>query len=341
MRKTGIFLLALVFTITIEAQKSTSLQNAQLFSELPDYCPTPDAFAIAPDGTLTLSCPNYADGNTPGVLMRIFKDGSYEKIGELPGIDEKRKARPVGLAYDEKGILYVCDNQGPNKSRVLAVILKNGRIEKTEVVAKGMTGPNGLRYNNGAIYVTTPQLPKYKTEKLTSGVYRFGTNERDVLINGDSNDAHLIFTTQTQNPDRQFGLDGLAFNKKGQLLVGDFGDGKIYKLILNKDGRVKKSSVFAQLPNTAGIDGMYMDFEDNVYVAGFSQNQIYKVDKKGKYKVIADYPDNDGSNGELDQPADLIVYNGKLIIANFDLMVTEGMINSEHSIPYTLSYIDL
>jgi len=336
----SIALLCLIHS-SLKAQNSEKLQTAELFCELPTYCPTPDAFAIAPDGTLTLSCPNYVDANTPGVLMRIFKDGSYEKIGELPGIDEKRKARPVGLAYDDNGILYVCDNQGPNRSRVLALSFKNGQIDKTEIVAQGMTGPNGLRYYKGAIYVTTPQLPKYNTQKLTSGVYRFTTNERNITINSDSTDTHLIFTTQTQNPNRQFGLDGLAFNKKGHLLVGDFGDGTIYNLVLSKDGKVKKYSVYAQLPNTAGIDGMYIDEEDNIYVAGFSQNQIYKVDNKGRYELIADYPDNDGSKGELDQPADLIVYDGKLIIANFDLMVTEGMINSKHSKPYTLSFIEL
>ncbi|MCG8606532.1 hypothetical protein MJD09_16305, partial [bacterium] len=43
---------------------------AKLFATLPDYCPTPDAFAIAPDGTLTLSCPNFADTSKNGVLLK-------------------------------------------------------------------------------------------------------------------------------------------------------------------------------------------------------------------------------------------------------------------------------
>ena len=58
-------------------------------------------------------------------------------------------------------------------------------------------------------------------------------------------------------------------------------------------------------------------------------------------ELLAHYPDNDGAEGGLDQPADVIVYNGKLIISNFDLMVVQGMINSKHGKPYTISYLDL
>jgi len=100
-------------------------------------------------------------------------------------------------------------------------------------------------------------------------------------------------------------------------------------------------NIYAQAPNTAGIDGMSIDQAGNLYLAGFSQNQILKVDTQGTVSVIADYPDNDGSNGQLDQPADLIVYDNKLIISNFDLMITEGMLNTKHSKPYTLSVINL
>ncbi len=333
--------LVIGISINCKKPKNDSLKTAELFVELPDYCPTPDAFDIAPDGSLTLSCPNYADKNTPGLLVSISKEGKVSKLAQLPGLTDKGSCTPTGIAYAPDGSLFVCDNQGTNKGRLLRVSFKDNNDVTTEVVAYNINGPNGVRYFDGALFVTTPKLPKFKTEKLTSGVYRFSEHDRDVEINNDSTDTRLIFTTQTQNPERQFGLDGLVFNKKGHLLVGDFGDGTIYQLSLRKSGAVTESSIYAQLPNNAGIDGMVMDDKNTIYVAGFSQNQIFKIDKKRKVSVIAQYSDNNGANGEIDQPADLIIYDGKLIISNFDLMVTKGMINTAHSKPYTLSYIDI
>lgn len=314
---------------------------AKLFALLPDYCPTPDALAIAPDGSLTLSCPNYVDNDMPPVLMRISPKAVINKLASIPGITDGTFARPVGIAYAPDGSLYVCDNQGKQQARILQLTFKNDSLISTVVIAEGLNSPNGIRYYKGALYITQPQLPKFKTSKLTSGVYRFSETDRNIKVNNDSTDTTLIFTAQTQNPDRQFGLDGLVFDKKGNLLVGDFGDGIIYQLRLNENGKVQKTKVFARLPNNAGIDGMCFDINDNLYVAGFSQNQIFKIDSQKNISIIAQYPDNDGSDGGLDQPADVIVYGTKLVISNFDLMVQKGMINSKHSKPYTLSYMSI
>ena len=51
------FLIATSFQVFAQDTKSNVL-SAKLFTELPNYCPTPEAFDIAPDGSLTLSCPN-------------------------------------------------------------------------------------------------------------------------------------------------------------------------------------------------------------------------------------------------------------------------------------------
>ncbi len=66
-----------------------------------------------------------------------------------------------------------------------------------------------------------------------------------------------------------------------------------------------------------------------------------QLDTNRKVTVIAQYSDNDSANGELDQPADLIVYGDKLYISNFGLMVEPGMVNTKHSTPFTISVIDL
>lgn len=327
---------------TESTSNSKPLQATQLFVELPDYCPTPDAFDVSPDGILTLSCPNYADSSIDGVIIQIMKDGTISKLASLPPAKNSNKAgNPMGIAYAPDGSLFVCDNQGKNKGRIFRLTFKNGKIENTEVVAYGLNGPNGIRYYKGFVYVTLPILSNFKTEKVTSGVYRFNTSDRNIKVNNDSTDVNLIFTTQTQNPKKQFGLDGLTFDNNGNLLVGNLGDGTILKLTLTEEGNVSNQEIYASLPDSAGIDGIYMSETGTLYAAGFAKNQLWKVTKDRQTHLIAEYGDNNGANGELDQPADLFIYDNKLLISNFDLMTEAFMTNRSHGKPYTVSYIEL
>ncbi|QQY83975.1 SMP-30/gluconolactonase/LRE family protein [Tamlana sp. s12] len=332
-------MLVSAFATHVRAQDK-NLLTAKLFADLPDSCPTPDALDIAPDGSLTLSCPNYADRKKPGILMRITEDGQVEKLVEVPVLAASGMSRPMGIAYDDDGGLYVCDNQ-TNKGRLLKLTFKENKLNSTEVVAQGFNSINGIRYHKGYVYVTQTALPKLKKDKVVGGVYRFNISDRNIQVNNDKSDANLIYTSETQNKDRQVGLDGLVFNKQGDLFVGNLGDATIYKLVLNDEGQVQKESVYAKLPLNSAPDGINIDAKGNLYVAGFAQNQIFKIDTNKQVELLAQYPDNDGTDGGLDQPADLIVYNGKLIISNFDLMVAKGMLNSKHGKPYTLSSIDL
>ncbi|WP_282055796.1 SMP-30/gluconolactonase/LRE family protein [Maribacter luteus] len=333
--------LLIVIGVNHITAQQINLKPAKLFVGLPSFCPTPDAFDIAPDGSLVLSCPNFADKTLPGILVKINKDKKITKLIEIPGVTKDRNSNPMGIAYAPDGSLFVCNNQGRNQGQVLCITFDEKGNHTIEIVAEGMVQPNGIRYHDGALYVTQPAMPKIRTENHVSGLYRFKTSDRNILINNDKSDSNLIYTAETINPNRKVGLDGLVFNKAGELIVGDFGDGELIKLILDEEGKVTKEEMFANLPKATGIDGINTDSNDNIYVAGFCQNQILKVDPKGNVTLIADYDDNDGANGQIDQPADIIVYMNNIIISNFDLMTGEGIINSKHSKPYTLSYIKI
>ncbi|MGJ8639553.1 MAG: SMP-30/gluconolactonase/LRE family protein [Opitutaceae bacterium] len=335
---------ASVLLLSLAAATLTSahpLPNTQLFATLPDYCPTPDAFALAADGSLTLSCPNYADQSKPGVLVKITAEGEVTKLFEVPPPAGNDRTNPMGIAYGEDGALYLADNQGQGRGRVLRMVIAEDKLVSVEVVATGLQAPNGVRCSNGAVYVTQPKMPKVGSDQMTSGVYRFQYTDRDVMVRNDLSDTNLIFSTQTQNPMRQMGLDGIEFDRDGNLYVGNLGDGTIHKLVLDKSGKVERSIIYAELPNDAGIDGMCMDTAGNLYCAGFAKNQLYQVDVNGVSKLLADYDDNNGANGELDQPADLLVFDNKVVISNFDLMSAKGMTNSAHGKPYTVSFYDL
>lgn len=319
-------------------RRATSSTPAKLFISLPEFCPTPDNLAVAPDGTLTLTCPNYTGGK-PGVIVSITTDKVVTELAKLPGRTSSLVGKPKGLDYAPDGSLYVCNAQGQGQGQILRLTFKSGAVDSTQVVASGID-PNGLKYSNGYIYATQTNLPKLSGANVTGGVFRFKATDRDVVVTGESDDPSLIFTAETNNPQRQVGLDGLTFDKDGNLYVGEFGDATIYKLTI-ADGNVTDDEVYVQLPQNTGVDGMVMDDNNNLFVVGFSLNQLLKVDTNKTITLIAEYPDNDGSNGELDQPVDLCFFDGKLLIANFDLMSAPGMVNKSHSKPYTISYIDL
>ncbi len=284
------FCFVLITSGGISAQDTDNLQPAKLFVELPDYCPTPDAFDIAPDGSLIMSCPNFADKNQPGVLVRITKDGKVSKLIDVPVLKETGKAQPMGIAYDDDGALYVCDNQG-NKGRILKLSFDNDKLVNTEVVAHGFNSINGIRYYDGSVYITQTKLPKLKKDKVVGGVYSFKTTDRNIKVKNDKSDTNLIYTSTTQNPNRQVGLDGLVFDKDGNLFVGNLGDATIYKLSLTPEGKVSNEEIYAKLPITSAPDGINIDNEGNLYVAGFAQNQIFKIDTNRKVTLIAQYPE--------------------------------------------------
>ncbi|MGY6647248.1 SMP-30/gluconolactonase/LRE family protein [Wenyingzhuangia sp. IMCC45574] len=339
MRKlVAIIAVAFIFYGAAKAQHNV---KSTTYLTLPNFCPTPDAYAVAPDGSLTLSCPNYAEKNVPGALVKITEDKKVKLLTTIAGIDNKGFGAPMGIAYGPDGGLYVCVNQGKNRGRVLKLTFKDDELITTEVIAKGMQAPNGIRYHNNALYVTQPILDKLKTDKNVGGVYKFSTTDRNVLVNNDRTDKQLIFSVETKNPKRQFGLDGIAFNTKGELFVGDFGDAVIYRLEQNAQGDIVNHSVYVDLPDDVGADGIDFDDKDNLYVAGFITNQIVKVGVDKKVTVLVKYADNDGTDGQIDQPSDLIVYKGQLLISNFDLMKGNGMVNTKHGKPYTLAKIDL
>ena len=316
--------------------ENTLPQKSELFVSLPDYCPTPDGMAIAPNGDLILACPNFADMAKSACLMRITKDGAVSKWLDVPVLEETGWASPMGLAFNEEGDLFISDNQGwsgaekaKNKGRVLRLKFENDQLKETITVASGMEHPNGIRIRNGKLYVTQSSLSQIKDPSglLVSGVYCFDMNDRDIAVTNTSADQNLLTTVITKNPEVQYGLDGIVFNEAGDLFVGNFGDGAIHRIKMDAEGKVVSNDVWAQdTTQLRTTDGMCIDDKGNIWVADFSANAVARVDKDGKIQRIAQSPDCDGSDGGLDQPGEPIVWNGQVIVSCFDLVTGPDII---------------
>lgn len=350
----------------------------QLLVALPDSCPTPDGMAVDADGNLVVACPNFADPQQPGCLIRIDRQRRVTPWGNVPPLPETGHAYPMGIAFGPDGDLYVCDNQnwptgnGPNgevnQGRLLRLRIRAGRIERTTVVAHGISHPNGVRVHQGHVYITVSLLPKIRVRPvpdihpddklLVSGVYRFRLDDEDIAVTNTQDDPNLLVTLVTRNRDCQYGADGLAFDSRGNLFVGNFGDGALHKITFDAEGRVTGATVFAKTdfatPMSAAdfpqqmvrakmrtTDGICIDAQDNIYVADFSNNAVCRVDPQGRITVLAQSPDGDGSDGGLDQPGEPILWDGKLVLTCFDMVTGPDKVNTKHDKPHTLAFFEL
>ena len=344
--------------------------ESKLLVTLPDICPTPDGMAIDVAGNLVLACPNFADPACPGCIVRISPDGKVAKWFDVPPLAETGNAFPMGIAFTENGDLFVCDNQNwptgngdqgeLNQGRLLRLTIRNDKLEKTTVVASGISPPNGVRVRGANAYVTVSMLPKVKRADglLTSAVYRFPIDAQGIELANTLDDPNLLVSFVTRNPDCQYGVDGLVFDSHGNLFVGNFGDGALHKITLDDEGNVSGTSIFAktsfQTPMSSSqfaermvqasmrtTDGICIDENDNIYVADFSNNAVCRVDRQGKITVLAQSPDCDGSQGGLDQPGEPILWNGKLVVSCFDIVTGPDKVNTSHDKPFTLAWIDV
>jgi len=343
------FVTALSVLMILMSACTPAMQKSELFLVLPDYCPTPDGMAIAPNGDLILACPNFADQRYPGCIMRITKDGKISKWFDVPVLPETGLACPMGIAFDEKGDLFICDNQGwtgseagKSRGRLLRLTFdENNNIKDTIVVAYHLEHPNGVRVHDGKLYVTQSLLTADSIvgndRRMRSGVYRFDVNDRNIEASNSLLDPYLLVTFITQNEKVEYGADGLVFDDAGNLYVGNFGDGAIHKVVFDSVGNLLSSAVWAQdINQLRSTDGICIDSKGNLWVADFSDNAVAVVSPEGKIRRIAKSPDSDGSHGELDQPGEPIEWNGMIVVSCFDLVTGPDKVNTGHQAPYTL-----
>lgn len=330
------------------------MQESRLFTLLPEeYVCTPDGMEIDKDGNLIVSCPNYADDNMSGCVIRIDKEKNISKWFDVPVHPETGIARNMGIAFDDEWNMYICDNQGWSgkeelqwKGRMLKVMFhEDGSVKDWYTVADGMEHPNGVRIYKNYMYVTQSYLTKVPGPdgKLVSCVYRIPLDAKDLVMTNTLDDEYIFTTFVTHNPRCQYGADGIEIDSKGNMYVGNFGDGEVWKIVLDENGDLAEKEVYAKNPEElVSTDGMIMDeTTGNLYIADFNNNAIVMVDKERNVRRIAQSPDCDGFNGELDQPGEPIIWQGKIVASCFDLVTDETKVNTAHEMPATMAELDL
>jgi len=331
--------------VTVEA-----LKKAELLCELPDSCNTPDGMAVTADGAVILSAPNFNDRAADAALMKITPDNKVEVFYTFPDKKGVKRVVPMGICAAPSGDLYLADNQlfeGDKgqmlfgKSRLVRIVVKDGKPTDLVPVVSGFNVSNAVVVRDGFVYVSETILDP-KSAPLLSGIFRFKLDEEGITLKEPlKDDPHLIATILTNNPEIPFGADGLCFDAKGNLYCGNFADGTLHKLELDKDGKAVSNEIFAKAPHMRSCDGICYDAKtDQIYVADSLANAVQVISMDGKVETLAQDPESDGSGGKLDQPCEVLLRGREVIVSNMDWPVPTG-VNTKFDKPYTLSVIKL
>ncbi len=327
---------------------TSKLIQPTLFADLGETCTTPDGMALDKKGNLYLSVLNPTSFEKNGAKILTFDkdDKPVTWFDQLPLHPITKRVHPMGMEFGPDGNLYLMDNQyfagKENFSRLIRVVVENGNPEYAEVLAEGFNFGEAVRWSKNRVYITDA-LGENKRE---SSIYSFSLEELNtgmITLDKQTKEKYLLstFTLKPEMKRNSIGIDGIAFDNKGNLYAGNFGDGVITKFEFTKEGKVKSKKVVFDSDKLKCCDGFFYDKKRNsIFIANYDNNSVHQLDlNTNTITTIWENDNNDGADGQLDNPCETIIYKGKLLVVNYDTF--KGPKNTEIDNFHTISSFKL
>src|SRR3954452_17040007 len=254
----------------------------------------------------------------------VFKAGTGV-VGTLPA-----PCGPAGLAFGPDGRLYIADI---DKIMVLRPDVAAPPV--AEVYATGVPGANGIAWDErGDLWVSDGGTAQGR-------VWRIGRDRTPVemfRVQPMANDVGVGRDARSVPPGSSQAIvaNGLAFSRDGTLYVADTARGAIWRVFLDRRGRVLSRTgcdttftpdtlclddVFVQHPSLEGADGIVLDREDNIYVAANERNAIGVVTRRGEvFELFRNPVAATGlrNAGPLEFPTSPVLTGRRLCLTNSD-----------------------
>lgn len=332
--------------ITID--ETSRLIKPTLFANLGETCTTPDGLALDKKGNLYLSVLNPTSFEKNGAKILTFdkNDKPVTWFDQLPLHPITKRVHPMGMEFGPDGNLYLMDNQyfayKDDYSRLIRVVVKDGKPKYAEVLAEGFNFGEAVRWSKNRIYITDALFE----DKRKSGIYSFSLdqlNKKNIVLDASNKKDYLIatFTLKPEVTKNTIGIDGITFDKKGNLYAGSFGDGVITKIEFYSDGKVKSQKIVFDSDKLKCCDGFFYDKKRNsIFIANYDNNSVHQLNlDTNTISLIWENENNDGADGQLDNPCETIIYKGKLLVVNYDTF--KGPKNTEIDDFHTISSFQL
>jgi sugar lactone lactonase YvrE len=163
-------------------------------------------------------------------------------------------------------------------------------------VAGPMAFPNGLAFDaRGNLYASSSSDGR---------IYRV-----------DPRGAMSVFSEaeplKSHHPHGQFkiGVNGLAFDKSGNLWISNTDDGTILRMAITPQGLPGAITEVAK--GLEGADGIEFNANDDLYIAVNRQNKVVMLAPDGRVHPVA-------SGADIKYPSTVVPVDGKVYIANFN-----------------------
>ena len=340
---------AISYSQEIQYSETEKLIKPALFADLGETCTTPDGMALDKKGNLYLSVLNPTSFEKNGAKILTFdkNDKPIVWFDNLPLHPVSKRVHPMGIEFGPDGNLYVMDNQffakQKNASRIIRVNVKNGKPISTDILVEGLNFAEAIRWKNNRAFITDALTD---STGRNSAIYSFELSEmnKNKIILTDENKPNYILSEFTLKPEvtkQSIGIDGITFDGKGNLYAGNFGDGVITKFEFNKNGSVKSKKVVFDSEKLKCCDGFFYDKKRNsIFIANYDNNSVHQFNlNTNTISLIWKNENNNGSDGQLDNPCETIIYKGNLLVVNYDTFT--GDKNTEVDKYHTISKFKL